>query len=138
MPFAAIDEIIEDVREGRMIILVDDENRENEGDLCIAAEKVSPEAINFMIRFGRGLLCALLRGSDRSTVDLARTPNSRRLLEIAQSETVVDADIRQQAMSQRLRRIHFRAASRRSSVARYTARSSGNGASNRIGSPLAG
>ncbi|WP_289086144.1 3,4-dihydroxy-2-butanone-4-phosphate synthase [uncultured Sulfitobacter sp.] len=52
-----IEEIIEDTANGRMVILVDDEGRENEGDLAIAAEKVTPEAINFMARFGRGLIC---------------------------------------------------------------------------------
>src|ERR1700693_990784 len=52
-----IDEAIEDIANGRMVILVDDEDRENEGDLCMAAEKVSPEAINFMAKHGRGLIC---------------------------------------------------------------------------------
>src|SRR5918993_4356168 len=56
-PFATIDQAIEAIREGKMIIVVDDEDRENEGDLTIAAEKVTPEAINFMARFGRGLIC---------------------------------------------------------------------------------
>ncbi len=51
---------IEEIRAGRMIILVDDEDRENEGDLCMAAEKVSPDAINFMARHGRGLICLTL------------------------------------------------------------------------------
>ncbi len=55
-----IDVAIEDIRAGRMVILVDDEDRENEGDLCMAAEKVTPEAINFMARFGRGLVCLAL------------------------------------------------------------------------------
>lgn len=54
---ATIPEAIEDIRAGRMVILVDDEDRENEGDLCMAAEKVTPDAINFMARFGRGLIC---------------------------------------------------------------------------------
>ena len=49
-----------ELREGRIVILVDDEDRENEGDLCMAAEKVSPEAINFMARYGRGLICLTL------------------------------------------------------------------------------
>ena len=53
----AVDVAIEEIRAGRMVILVDDEDRENEGDLCMAAEKVTPEAINFMARFGRGLVC---------------------------------------------------------------------------------
>jgi len=52
-----IPEILEDLRQGKMIILVDDEDRENEGDLVIAAEKVTPEAINFMAKHGRGLIC---------------------------------------------------------------------------------
>ena len=56
-PFASIDEAIDAVRAGRMIIVVDDEDRENEGDLTIAADKITPEAINFMARYGRGLIC---------------------------------------------------------------------------------
>ena len=60
MPIAPIEEILEELREGRMIILVDDEDRENEGDLTIAAEKVTPEAINFMAKDGRGLICLAL------------------------------------------------------------------------------
>jgi 3,4-dihydroxy 2-butanone 4-phosphate synthase/GTP cyclohydrolase II len=55
-----IEEIIEDARQGRMFILVDDEGRENEGDLIIPAEKASPEAINFMAKYGRGLICLAL------------------------------------------------------------------------------
>ena len=53
--FASIEEAILDLQDGRMIIIVDDEDRENEGDLTIAAEKVTPEAINFMAMLGRGL-----------------------------------------------------------------------------------
>ncbi len=60
MPTAKIPEVIEEIREGKIIILVDDEDRENEGDLCMAAEKVTPEAINFMARYGRGLICLSL------------------------------------------------------------------------------
>lgn len=60
--FAPVPEIIEELRAGRMIILVDDEDRENEGDLVIAAEKVTPEAINFMATHGRGLICLALTG----------------------------------------------------------------------------
>ncbi len=56
-PFAAIDEIIADVAAGKMVIMVDDENRENEGDLIMAAEKVRPEDINYMAMHGRGLIC---------------------------------------------------------------------------------
>ena len=56
-PFASIEEAIEAIRAGRMIIVVDDEDRENEGDLTIAAEKITPETVNFMARLGRGLIC---------------------------------------------------------------------------------
>src|SRR5690348_2895838 len=55
--FADVPTALEEIRAGRMIVVVDDEDRENEGDLTLAAEKVTPEAINFMARFGRGLIC---------------------------------------------------------------------------------
>ncbi len=58
--FDSIEKAIEDVRQGKMIILVDDEDRENEGDLVLAAEKITPEAINFMTKYGRGLVCLAL------------------------------------------------------------------------------
>lgn len=57
MPMSPMEDILEDLRQGRMIVLVDDESRENEGDLVCAAEKVTPEIINFMARFGRGQVC---------------------------------------------------------------------------------
>ncbi len=57
MPFATIKEALSEIRAGRMVIVVDDEDRENEGDLTLAAEKATPEAINFMARYGRGLIC---------------------------------------------------------------------------------
>ncbi len=57
MALARIEDVIDDIRAGRMIILVDDEDRENEGDLTIAADHVTPDAINFMARHGRGLIC---------------------------------------------------------------------------------
>jgi 3,4-dihydroxy 2-butanone 4-phosphate synthase/GTP cyclohydrolase II len=56
-PFASIEAAIEHFRQGRFVIIVDDEDRENEGDLAIAGEKVTPQAINFMARYGRGLIC---------------------------------------------------------------------------------
>jgi 3,4-dihydroxy 2-butanone 4-phosphate synthase/GTP cyclohydrolase II len=62
MPFSSIPEAIDDIRAGRMVVVVDDEDRENEGDLTIAAEKVTPEVINFMARFGRGLICLPMTG----------------------------------------------------------------------------
>ena len=60
MAISTIEEVLEDLRQGKMVILVDDEGRENEGDLTIAAEKVTPEAINFMAMHGRGLICLAL------------------------------------------------------------------------------
>jgi 3,4-dihydroxy 2-butanone 4-phosphate synthase/GTP cyclohydrolase II len=62
MSFASIAEAIEETRAGRMLVVVDDEDRENEGDLTIAAEKVTPEIINFMATYGRGLICLTLTG----------------------------------------------------------------------------
>src|SRR2546430_9318172 len=62
MRFARIEEAITDIQEGRMVIIVDDEDRENEGDLMIAAEKVTPEVINFMATHGRGLICLAMTG----------------------------------------------------------------------------
>src|ERR1035438_7258844 len=55
--FNTIDEALEDIRKGKMIVVVDDEDRENEGDLVIAAEKVTPHIINFMVKNGGGLIC---------------------------------------------------------------------------------
>ena len=55
-----MEEAVEEIRQGRMIVLVDDEDRENEGDLTMAAEKITPDAINFMAKFGRGLICLAL------------------------------------------------------------------------------
>jgi 3,4-dihydroxy 2-butanone 4-phosphate synthase/GTP cyclohydrolase II len=56
-PFASIDDAVQAIRDGKMIIVVDDEDRENEGDLTIAAEKITPDVINFMAKYGRGLIC---------------------------------------------------------------------------------
>ena len=60
MVVSNIEAVVEDIRAGKMVILVDDEDRENEGDLCMAAETVTPEAINFMAKYGRGLICLAL------------------------------------------------------------------------------
>ncbi len=62
MTLATIQEAVEDLRAGKFLIIVDDEGRENEGDLAIAAEKVTPQAINFMARYGRGLVCIAMTG----------------------------------------------------------------------------
>ena len=68
--FSTIEEAVDAVREGKMIIIVDDEDRENEGDLMVAAEKVTPEAINFMARYGRGLICLALTEERTAELDL--------------------------------------------------------------------
>jgi 3,4-dihydroxy 2-butanone 4-phosphate synthase / GTP cyclohydrolase II len=60
IPISPVEDIVAELRAGRMVILVDEEDRENEGDLVLAADHVSPEAINFMARFGRGLICLTL------------------------------------------------------------------------------
>ena len=70
MPKITIDQAIEDIRSGKMVILVDDEDRENEGDLTMAAEKVTPEAINFMAKYGRGLICLSLTAEKCSQLNL--------------------------------------------------------------------
>ncbi len=70
MPFSPIDEILDEIRAGRMVVLVDDESRENEGDLVCAAEKTTPEIINFMARFGRGLICLPLTGAKCDELNL--------------------------------------------------------------------
>ena len=79
-PFARIEDAVAEFRAGRMIIVVDDEDRENEGDLTIAAEKVTPEAINFMARHGRGLICLSMTPErlDELEVPLMVAQNSSR------------------------------------------------------------
>ena len=79
-PFAPIDAAVEAIRRGEMVIVVDDEDRENEGDLTMAAEKVTPEAINFMAKHGRGLICLPMTGErlDKLEIPLVVTNNSTR------------------------------------------------------------
>ncbi|MCU1279444.1 MAG: 3,4-dihydroxy-2-butanone 4-phosphate synthase [bacterium] len=67
---ARVVDALEDIRAGKMVILVDDEDRENEGDLTMAAEKVTPEAINFMAKFGRGLICLTLTEEKADALEL--------------------------------------------------------------------
>src|SRR5271169_3725868 len=76
--FATIDEAIADIRDGRMVIVVDDEDRENEGDLTMAAEKITPEAVNFMAMYGRGLICLALTEQrlDQLQIPLAVSENT--------------------------------------------------------------
>src|SRR6476646_7720356 len=64
-PFTDVPAAIEEIRAGRMVVVVDDQDRENEGDLTLAAEKVTPEAINFMAKYGRGLICVAMTGERR-------------------------------------------------------------------------
>ncbi len=70
MPFENVRAAIAEIAEGKMIILVDDEDRENEGDLCMAADRVSPDAINFMAMHGRGLICLTLTEAQVKKLDL--------------------------------------------------------------------
>src|SRR2546425_614717 len=79
-PFARIDDAVTAIRAGRIVIVVDDEGRENEGDLTIAAEKVTPEANNFMARNGRGLICLSMTPErlDELDIPLMVSQNSSR------------------------------------------------------------
>ncbi len=70
MPLSRIEDAIEDIKVGRMIIIVDDEDRENEGDLTMAAEMVTPEAVNFMATYGRGLICVPMMGERLEELNL--------------------------------------------------------------------
>src|SRR6476469_1784123 len=80
-PFARVDEAVAAIAAGRMVIVVDDEDRENEGDLTIAAEKITPEAINFMARYGRGLICLSMTPErlDELEIPLMVSQNTSRL-----------------------------------------------------------
>ncbi len=70
MPHLTIEEAIQHITDGKMVVLVDDEDRENEGDLCMAAEKVTPNAINFMAKYGRGLICLAMTPEKCDSLDL--------------------------------------------------------------------
>ena len=76
--FAPVEDAVDAIREGRMVIVVDDEDRENEGDLTVAAEKVTPEIINFMAKYGRGLICQPMPGEwlDRLNIPLMVRDNT--------------------------------------------------------------
>src|SRR5215467_14159667 len=78
--FSRIEDAVESIRAGKMVIVIDDANRENEGDLTIAAEKVTPEAINFMARYGRGLICLSMTPErlDELEIPLMVSQNSSR------------------------------------------------------------
>src|SRR6202163_4735596 len=74
IPFATVEEALEEIRQGRQIVLVDDEDRENEGDLNMAAEKITPDAINSMAKYGGGLVCLTL--TEERCDELALPPMS--------------------------------------------------------------
>ena len=78
MTFARIEEAITEIKAGKFVIVVDDESRENEGDLIMAAEKVTPEAINFMAIHARGLICTPMTGQrlDELKIPLMVTENT--------------------------------------------------------------
>lgn len=70
--FNTIEEAIEDIKDGKIIVVVDDEDRENEGDLLMAAEKITPEAINFMAKEGRGLICTPVKKSRLEELEICQ------------------------------------------------------------------
>src|SRR5258708_21953256 len=80
-PFCPVEEALDELRAGRMIVLVDDQYRENEGDLVIAAERVTPEAINFMLTHARGILCLAMAGPicERLHLDPQTSVNNTRM-----------------------------------------------------------
>ncbi len=89
MSFNSIEEVIEDIQEGKMVVLVDAEDRENEGDLVCAAEKVTPEIINFMARFGRGMICLPMTEQRCDELNLyAQAVNNTALLQTAFTVTI--------------------------------------------------
>src|SRR6202050_5088868 len=79
-PFTDITSAVEEIRAGRMVVVVDDEDRENEGDLTMAAERITPEAINFMAKYGRGLICLAMTPErlDELQIPLMVSTNSSR------------------------------------------------------------
>ncbi|HEX2293949.1 MAG TPA: 3,4-dihydroxy-2-butanone-4-phosphate synthase, partial [Actinomycetota bacterium] len=70
MPFARIEEAVADVRDGKMVIVVDDQDRENEGDLIFAAEKVTPEHVSFMVRYCSGIICVPMEAARLEELNL--------------------------------------------------------------------
>jgi len=80
MPLSTVEQAIEEIRQGRFVIIVDDEGRENEGDIIMAAEKVTPDAINFMARYGRGLICMPVLGErlDELQIPMMSSRNTER------------------------------------------------------------
>src|SRR5579859_4729651 len=77
MEIKRVEQAIEDIRQGKMVVVVDDERRENEGDLVMAAEKATPEAVNFMAKEGRGLICVPMMPGDLDRLDLSLMVNEQ-------------------------------------------------------------
>src|SRR5450432_3805705 len=92
MPFATIPEALDDFRAGKMLVVVDDEDRENEGDLTMAAELVTPEAINFMATHGRGLICLAMTGERLDELQLE--PMARENTALRGTAFTVSIDVR--------------------------------------------
>ena len=97
MSFASIEDAIEDIRAGRMVVVCDDEDRENEGDLTLAAQFATPEAINFMAKYGRGLICLSLTvsglGDDWLQVSLIPETLERTILGAADTGQTVNLEV---------------------------------------------
>ncbi|MCX7916391.1 MAG: 3,4-dihydroxy-2-butanone-4-phosphate synthase, partial [Verrucomicrobiae bacterium] len=91
--FDSVEDCVEEIRQGRMIILTDDEQRENEGDLVMAAEKVTPEAINFMTKYGRGLICVPTTARRLAALGIERMVAHNR--ESFQTDFMVSVDARE-------------------------------------------
>src|SRR5262245_7671257 len=91
-PFAAIDDALRELRAGRMIVVVDDGDREDEGDLVMAAEQVTPEAVNFMARYGRGLICVAMR--DQRLDELELGPMARDSSALGGTAFTVSIDVK--------------------------------------------
>ncbi len=92
MKFDTIEKAIEEIKSGKMIIVVDDEDRENEGDLVMAADKTTPEAINFMVRFGRGLVCAPL--TEERAQELKLSPMTMKNTDSRETAFTVSVDVK--------------------------------------------
>src|SRR6201993_4143828 len=88
--FDAIDDVLSDIAKGRLVIVTDDEDRENEGDLVMAAEKVTPDAINFMTKYGRGLICAPISAERAEQLGLRRMVTQNR--EMFKTDFTVSVD----------------------------------------------
>src|SRR3954466_10545583 len=89
--FDTVDDVISDIAAGRMVIVTDDADRENEGDLVMAAEKVTPEAVNFMSKYGRGLICVPISNERAEQLGLQRMVAQNRELYRTDFTVSVDA-----------------------------------------------